>query len=337
MWQGHDPQSHLPFNAFGLYSYYERLWLDKLLEAVMRLQAAGESPAGIVLPNASACRFGFLLTVMHLQNARVTDKRAIKALCDFFRQAVAARMPCGGEFAFSANFTHTPSAVSALLQDTTWEEAGVEEARLLGKLTVGLAMLVHGLYNDWFTDYSYEVSGSYAAAPEGKRIMLVREFDDLKPVEVWPEAQALRHKRVSILAEYEGLACKIAFVGCHATFSRSLVDSLVRYAVFADGKQVTGRRALAELAEYFLNVSQEHYAAYAAMDLEVQKEKYFLQEAYVFKWLFDAAGMPWLPSREFYDSVKGKPLLESPWPDYHLGFEEYCEKFGINNVARAYG
>ncbi|MEK6924053.1 MAG: hypothetical protein AABW54_02345, partial [Candidatus Micrarchaeota archaeon] len=288
LWQGHDPQSHLPFNAFGLYSYYERLWIEKMLAAVMRLKEVGRFTADIALPNASACRFSFLLTIMHLQNARMTDKRAIKALCNFFRQAIAARMQGEDEFAFSANFTHAPSSVQALLQETAWETAGVEEARLLGKLVVGLATLVHGLYNDWFTDYSYEVSGPYAAA--GKHLMLVREFDDLKPVEVWLEAQAFRHKRVSILAEYEGLECKIAFVGCHATFSRSLVDGLVRYAVFADGKQVTGRRALAELAEYFLKTAQEHYANYAAMGIEAQKEKYFLQEAYVFKWLFDAAG-----------------------------------------------
>jgi hypothetical protein len=323
-----------------LYSYYEDLWIDKVYEAVQKFRKSGKTIGEIskAMPNSSSCRFILLIMVMHLKNARVTDKQKIRALCDFFVDVVRSKTTNSDLFAHDTNFAHTELEVDDFLNKTEWEAASAESAKEIGKTTVGLATLVHSLYNDWMTDYGYEICGPYDASKKfgGKHILLVRDFKDIKPVEIWPEANDFKHKSIRLLTVYKDLDCKIAYVGCHTTYSGNLLDHLSHYAVYADGKQIKGLEGLAELSSYFLGIAQELFAKYSSLDFEEQKRKYFVQEAYQLKNFFEAVGVPWKPTQDFYERVAGKPLRESPWLDYGLSFEEYLEQFGMNNIARAY-
>ncbi len=333
LWRGHDPEAHLPFNVFGLYGYYERLWIEKLNEAVMCLNESGigVAEAADAMPNPSSCRLMLMLTVMQMRNAG-TEPSTEKHLANFFYDVIQHKMNGGDVFAASANNAHTTSMVSDIISSAEWNRADSASARVFGQLCVGLGTLVHGLYNDWFTDYSYEMYGPYTI--NGKTL-LIRDFNDLKPVDVWPETRKLRFKRVRVLASYQNLDCKISYVGCHATYSRQLPESLKSYAICADGRWISAEE-LEDTASYYLAAAQRQFTEYSRLPLERQKEIYFVQEAYQLRALFELAGMDWKPSEAFYKSVKNQPLLPSPWPDYNLTFKAYKEKFGINRLTAAY-
>ena len=340
LWKGHDPASHLPFNIFGLYPYYSDLWIERVYNAIRKIRETGKSMEEVTkaMPNPSSCRFVFLILVMHMKNAKFTDKEKIKTICDFFVDVLEIKTKGKDIFAHDTNLAHAKEEISQVLKETEWESGGIDAARALGKLNVGMATLVHSLYNDWMTDYSYEISGPYDASErfDGKHIMLIRDFEDMKPLDVWPESNDFKYKNIRVLTVYKDLDCKIAYVGCHSTYSGNLPEHLSHYAIFADGKQIKGQDALREVALYFMGIAQGLFAKYSSIGFEEQKRKYFVQEAYQIRGLFESAGEDWKPPKEFFDRVAGKPLLQSPWMNYNLSFEDYCEQFGINNLKLAY-
>lgn len=336
----HDPKSHQVFNVFGLYDYYDRLWIDRLYETILKWNGSGASIAEIAkhMPNPSSCRFIFVLISMHLKNSNITDKEKIKTICDFFYNVIRFKTAGKDVFAHDSNQMHARKEIGLLAEKTPWTKSDENWARELGKLSVGCATLVHTMYSDWMTDYSYEIYGPYDVSKHfGKNaILLVRDFEDLKPDAYWPGASKFKHKSIRLLTVYKNLACKIAYVGCHATYSGSIISHLAKHALYADGKLVPRFEGLKNISSYYLKTAQSTFADYQKLAFEEKKRIYFHQEAYPLKSFFEGVGVNWKPPKEFFAAVKGKPLLESPWPNYNLTLREYSKKFGMDKIKQAY-
>lgn len=335
----HDPKSHQVFNVFGLYDYYDKLWIDRLYHTIVKWNKSGASIARIAkhMPNPSSCRFVFITICMHMKNGKITDKEKVRTICDFFYKVIKFKTSGKDVFAYDSNRMHTHREINSLLKKTKWIGGTEDVAREIGKLNVGCGTMVHTLYSDWMTDYSYEIYGPYDVSKHfgEKSILLMRDFEDLKP-DYWPSKKKFKYESIRVLTVYRNLTCKIAFVGCHSTYSGSLIPHLSKYALFADGKPIRGFEGLKKLAGHYLLKAQSTFAEYQKLGFEKQKRLYFFQEAYNLKSFFEGVGVEWRPPKAFFEAVKGKALLESPWPNYNLSLEEYCEKFGINNIKRAY-
>jgi len=329
----HDPQSHLPFNAWGLLPYYGDLWLKKIHEMVIEFKKRGYNISDYLdyFPNLSSTRFIMLMNVIHYHLSDLDDPRLIMEIQDFFVASVKARAK-EDLFATEKNVELSAIQLSELLEKRPIKKCNLEESKEIGKILVALASLTHGLYNDWCTDFNYEISGPYF---NNEKTVLIRSFPDTRPIDIWPEINWY-FKDFSIIAEYSKLSVKIAFVGCHITYSENSVENLSGYNFQVDGKDISGVGQLKTLREKLMPIAAEQYEKFMGMDFESQKIKFVYQEHYQLKKLFDLAGIGWQPSAKLLDRIKGKELVKDVFTNYNVTIDEYREIFGFNKLIKAY-
>lgn len=333
LFASHDPKSHLPFFAWGLFPHYSDLWLEKLYELVKSFRRKGLKIEEHLdsFPNLSSTRFILLLAAIHYQLTTLNNPKLITSVCNFLIDSIKLRSKTG-LFPDDNNVEYSEAELEALLKRRPLHEASLEESREIGKILAALASLVHGLHNDWCTDLSYEITGPYT---HQHKTILVRSFADLKPTEIWPEAD-WNFKDISILTSYKDLSAEIIYVGCHITYDRSTVENLSRFNFIVDGKEITNVAGLKALREKLMVVATNQYEKYLNMDFESQKEKFLYQEHYQLKKLFEIAGLDWKPSREILQRIKGKKLIENIFPTYDLTKREYRKYFGGDKLIAAY-
>ncbi len=333
LFANHDPQSHMPFDAWGLHPLYNDLWLEKLHELVNKFNENGYSIKDHLnyFPNLSSTRFLVLMTIIHYQTSKMDDPHLITNVVDFLVESIRLRAK-KDLFAIKSNIEFRKKDFENILTKNPLKAASLEESQELGKIFVALASLTHGLYNDWCTDYNYEISGPYKV--KGKMILL-RSFPDNKPAGIWPDIK-WKYKNISIVTEYEKLEAKIAFVGCHITYSDNVVQKLTGYSLKVDDKIIHGLSNLKKLRQDLMEISANQYEEFMNMDFEKQKIKYLEQENYQLKKLFDLVNMDWRPSALMLKRVKDKKLIKNVFPNYHMSLASYKKTFGINNLIKAY-
>jgi hypothetical protein len=329
----HDPESHLPFNAWGLHPLYADLWLKKIHEMVVKFEEKGFKIDDYLdlFPNLSSTRFIILINAIQYKTSCLNDPEMIVKIQDFFVNSLKIRAK-DDLFALEKNIDLEKSEIDELIKNRPLAKANVDESREIGKILVALASLTHGLYNDWCTDFNYEISGPYY---RDNRMVLIRTFFDSKPRDIWPEID-WDWKNFSAITEYENLTAKIAYVGCHIIYSDNIIEKLTGYNFQVDGRAIVGFNQLRSLREKLMPIAAGQYEKFMGMDFENQKIKYLSQENYQLKKLFDLVGMDWRPSKEMLDRIKGKKLIEDVFPSYDMTLERYIENFGINKMIRAY-
>lgn len=329
----HDPQSHLPFNAWGLMPLYNDLWLEKLHELVKKFRKNELQIKDNLnyFPNLSSTRFILLMVIIHYQISKLKNSALIVDVVEFLVESI--RLRSGSDlFALSSNTEFSDQQIEKLLKDNVLNDATVEESKELGKILVALASLTHGLYNDWCTDYNYEISGPYKTKD---KIMLLRYFPDCNPKEIWPDL-SWKFKNVSVITEYANLDANIAFVGCHITYSDNVIEKLERYSLNVDGKIIQNLEELKKLREDLMQIASKQYKKFMTMDFENQKIKFVEQENYQLKKLFELLKMDWRPSEEILERIKNKQLIDDIFPNYQMSLEDYKKTFGINRLIEAY-
>jgi hypothetical protein len=333
LWINHDPQSHLPFDAWGLHPYYNELWLKKIYEMVKKFNEKGYKISDYLdyFPNLSSTRFIMLMNTIHYQTSKMDAPEIISSIQDFFVTSLKLRAK-DDLFALEKNVELNDDQLNRLLMKRPVRSVGSEESRELGKILVALASLTHGLYNDWCTDLNYEISGPYV---KDKKLYLIRSFPDSRPIDIWPEID-WQFKDFSIITEYEDFSAKMAFVGCHITYSASAVEKLTGYNFQIDGKEIMGLEELKKLRETLMPIAASQYEKFMGLGLEDQKIKYVMQEHYQLKKLFDLVGIDWKPTDEMMGKIINKKLIEGVIKSYDMTKAEYAERFGHNKMICAY-
>ncbi len=333
LFANHDPKSHLPFDAWGLHPYYSSLWLEKIYEMICKFEEKGLKIKDCLsyFPNLSSTRFIMLINTIQYQTSKMNNPKLIAKIQDFFVESLMFRAK-EDLFSKEKNIDLDDKQLNNLLNERKINIAGKEESKEIGKILAGLASLTHGLYNDWSTDFNYEISGPYI---KNNKTILIRSFADLKPIEIWPEIN-WKFKNISIITEYTDLSAKIAFVGCHILYSANTVEKLTGYNLKIDDKEVNGLEQLKKIREELMSVASLQYEKFMNMDFEGQKIKYVFQEHYQLKKLFELVGMDWKPSSEIISRIKDKQLIENVFPSYEMTIEDYKEDFGFNKLVKAY-
>lgn len=333
LFKNHDPESHLPVFGFGLYPLYSDLWIEKLFNLVAEFKNRGWSVQDYLehFPNLSSNRFILLLSILHYKISGMKSPEKFRDIVEFLYSGITLRAK-KDVCAECSNIGMNEDDLSALLKSNNIWTPSLTESKEVGKILSALATLVHGLYNDWCTDYSYEISGPYEA--EGK-LVLIRTFSNLHPSELWPDI-SWYFKQCSLITMYEDLSANIELVGCHITYSGNTVEKLQGYSLELDGKEIHGESELKKVREMIMPCAVEQYEKMSQMDFESQKIKYLEQEGYQLKNLFDQVDMDWKPSAEMIERVKGVTDLPSPFPDYQMSVPEYLENFGFNELRSIY-
>jgi hypothetical protein len=329
----HDPQSHLPFDAWGLHPYYADLWLKKIYEMIVKFEEKRLRISDHLnyFSNLSSTRFIILNNTIQYQTSGMDNPEMIVKIQDFFINSLKLRAK-EDLFALEKNIDLDEKRLNELIKSRPFTKASFEESKELGKILVALASLTHGLYNDWCTDFNYEISGPYY---RNNKTILIRSFPDSSPSSIWPEID-WSYNNFSIITEYENLTAKIAFVGCHIVYSDNVIKKLSGYNFRVDEKEIAGLDELKRLREKIMPIAVKQYEKFMGMDFENQKIKYVFQENYQIKMLFDLVGMDWKPSKEILDRIKNKELIKEIFSSYDMTMEKYMEIFGFNKLIRAY-
>lgn len=329
----HDPSSHLPFNAWRLHPLYNDLFLKKIYQLVTTFEEKGYKISDHLdsFSNLSSTRFIVFMNMVHYQTSGMDDPKLLTTIQDFFVESIKLRAK-EDLFAEKKNVQYSDDEINKLISSNNLQEASIDESREIGKILVALGSITHGLYNDWCTDYDYEISGPYYVDDE---MILLRSFPDLFPKDIWPEID-WDFREASILTCYKNLDASVGFVGCHIVYNGNAVENLVRYGFVLDGKDISGLQDLKNFRDKVMAIAASQYEKFMAMPWEEQKIKYVWQEHYQFKKLFDLVGLDWRPSPEIIERIKGKALLEDVFPNYNLSIEEFSRVFGADKMIEAY-
>lgn len=333
LFANHDPASHLPFDAWGLHPIYGSLWLEKIYDMVIAFNEKGYRIEDHLdkFPNLSSTRFLVLMNTIHYQTSKMDDPKIITTIQDFLVKSIELRSK-EDLFAHDKNIEHSNNQVKEIIKNNPLKSSTPEESREIGKILVALASLTHGLYNDWCTDYDYEITGPYHL---NDQMILFRSFPDLNPKDVWPEI-TWDFKNASIITAYKNLDAKIAFVGCHITYTDNTINNLSGYNMQVDGKSLNNLELLKAFREQIMPIAAEQFERYLNMNFEGQKTKFVLQEHYQFKKLFDLVGMDWRPSQKIIEKIKDKELIKDVFPSYEMNMKNYRKAFGGDKLIDSY-
>ncbi len=201
--------------------------------------------------------------------------------------------------------------VSRFAGSAAWKSSTPEVSRELGKLLVSLASLAYGLYTDATPSLCGEFHGPYDVSDRFGRghTLLVRDYFNLKPTELWPHTRGYRFRSVKIYAVYKGVKIRPDFYG-NFVADKNLVDNLSFYHILADGRPVNDINGIKVMRQYLAKLTVEQMDKVDRMDLEQVKRKFAETEMLQYKRLFELSGIEQGATHDIIGRIRGKRLLK---------------------------
>lgn len=333
--RSHDPKTHLPFNGYEFYHYFFDLWIEKLYLAVKKFNSSKINIEEIInfLPPHSSIKFNLSEIIVMLEKSRADIDKA-KTVIDFLVKIIESRAV--NKKWWRDNLIKKYKDVKRIIKNKKLIKANPDTSRELAKVIAGCITLAHGLYNDYCTDYSYDVYGPYKVPTKKNKLTLfIREFRDLKATAVWPKRKNFPYQSIKVYTIYKNVSSKAYYIGCHMDYKENLVNNLVSFQLEVDDKFINSLDKLRRIKEIIFNNSSRHFSKYKKLEFEQQKRIYLKQLCYQFKGFFEKMGVDWRPTKEMVKRVKNKKLTNL-FSNYNLTYKQYCQSGGINYLKRIY-
>jgi len=335
LYSGNTISAFQPLDFFHFYGIWYDLWLERVIQAMEKIDAENKSFKELqpLLPTPSNLRALLQKAIPPYFGTDKSKKVLYARYTNFIARMLMEACP-EDPFGLSRTPLHNQSEVEKIIRDIPWQPASAQEARLLGKLITAAGSLVHGLYNDVVTDFGWDAYGPYnnQAKDDEKYTLLVRDFPDLLPTELWGADFTPSVKSVQIYQLYQNVEWVIGCVGCHTIVkSGDPITGLKYYVVLADGK-ILGPEELRVLIMELATKAEKIYLEIRKKNFEELKEMVMLQECYQLKKLFEAAGLDWKPTARMKEIIKDKPLQTGILPHDVMmtNLEQYKKVFHLN-------
>jgi len=264
--------------------------------------------------------FDLILKGMYLKKVPVPDKRQF--ICELLN--CAQTMKVGSVFnEDGVNRILNESSLNGLVEWCNWKGSDLEASRelhgLIGLLKAHIEILYYRIY-----DISQEIHGPYAVADMSS--LLVREFKELKPENLYPDTEFTSFSSLTIFTEYDqGVKIKIDPYNHMVQEGESFIPNLKRWAVAVDGGDVADIGELRALKEELFQVIRQNSSMTDREDWREAARKYARICWYKADRLFEAAfmkkdglckalenietGLPQKLDERFFDSGKINLLL----------------------------
>lgn len=310
-----DPKTTQPFWDYDFAPVFGDLWIKKMRTAITRSQELGLTAPQLsaMFPNIAVPRKEMIYSLVDLKVGNVDTTERLRYL-DFWWKVVlqqAQRDP----LAEHSNIVHTDTEVDGLVGSLPWNAADATSARLVGNLTMNLNSLAYQLYTDVFAHNAMENFGAYDVSRHfggKKHILVIKQWVNLRPSELYPDAQLPPFDRINIYAIYKDVDFKVD-IYTHQVYSGNAAENLVRYAVTVDGKRTVNDPAGIEaLYTQIGPIVIDLHARSVSRGFEDAKKAWVLARNYQFKDLFRTVGMEWR-DQEMLDRIKDKPLVKTPY------------------------
>lgn len=216
---------------------------------------------------------------------------------------IVKAMKYGSEFCEDGkNLILSPTELSGLLENEPLREADKDSSRLVQQLCGVLwayaetpYFVCHGI--------AMEAHGPYKNPQNESQIMLIRDFFNLKPIDLWQECNLVPFEKVRIITIHENI--DVWFDAFDNLYIRSgnLVESLRLYSVRADEKLLS----LDPIKEFSNILNDAIFPITAKINLWTEREiarKYMEIFWYQVKPLKEALGKSWRPPQIVLNRVE---------------------------------
>lgn len=288
-------------------------WIKRLLKMIDDCKNTGLASAETarLFTNTSDLRNKMIFDLWMTRYAGVSLTERMKIFnfyCDLL-YAVCIEDPLAKE----KNVIHTHEQIKNLLSDV--KIATPDIARKLGRLVSACYHASHAMYSDMnpsnvYDNYlSYDVAGIYGS----NHTVVIKEFSNLRPKELWPEAVGLCGDKIEIVCVYENVNSKIDSIS-HVTYEGDTIVGLKFFSIKLDGQDLPVEK-ITEVSEQIEKLSVSVFQQFKQLDLEQTKRLYYHQKAYGYKKIHERLGQDWKPSAEVLQEAAGWSLHTVNWPE----------------------
>ncbi len=331
----HDPTSHQPFDAFNFYPIYFDLWLDKIHSTILKINKKNLNKAKILksLPPYGSLKF-IVYTIINMGAILDYDQEKIRVILDFFIDNMSSISKEEDLFSEDNIIIRDKGDTKKEIKNLKIIKSD-DEKRIISKLIGVLALYNHSLYNDYSTEYGYAIDGPYDLG-YGKTL-LVRRFQDLKPVDLWPSLKSFNFDNIKIATIYSEVNISMRFVSSHIISTENYQEKLKKYSVFVGNRSIKNLDIVMDIVENIAQKTSEIYLKQKNFNFEETKLMFLKQQGYELKNLFDLAGIDWKPGKDIRNRIKGKKLkrdvAEVDCPKNKKDYEDYI---GVTYLKEVY-
>jgi len=301
-------------------------FIAKVAEAIKKIQDQGISIEQVAdsFPSKSTLRVAIYYLMVEYQHSEPKPAEEFKAVVEYLAK-VLDHMFIVDVWAKEKNIAHTDEEVADLLAATQWQDGTPETARELGKLHNSLSAHAYALYRDYFVMLMIEIYGPYDTSYKfgNNTILLIKDYVQIKPVELWPATKSLEHEQITIMPIYRDVKFECEWIGMHSLYEGDLMSGLVAYAVLVDGEPVTSLDKIKELSDYYAEYATKFAQVYESMTKQELIVKSLEWECYQFFNMFKLANMDWRPTNEMLNAFAGKEIGDRTIYDTFPDYEEY--------------
>lgn len=324
-----DPKTALPFWDYDFAPLYGDLWIKKMLKAIKIAKQKKLSPKKIssFFANIAVPRKEIIYSLVDLKVGKI-KKSDRMSYVKFWWEVVKER--CQRDcLVKKSNIVHTDKEIKKFFETLPWEKADLSKARQVGNIAMNLNSLAYGLYTDIFAHNSMENFGAYNVSKYfggKKHILVIKQWVNLRPKELYPEFANFRFDKLNIFAIYKEIDYTLD-IYTHQVYSGNAAANIVQYAVLIDGKYfLNDINKIKELNDYLGRIVVDHFKKIQKRGFEGAKKMWVLSRNYQFKNFFQAVGMDW-HDKEMLARVKNKPLLKTDYWDFDKHSKNILFKF----------
>jgi hypothetical protein len=261
-----------------------------------------------------------------VREKKITKKQSIDSIKNFFN--ALERLSPGDMFCLKgSNPVFSKKELSSELKGIIFNKADEEARKIIPRLGVSLDSLIWSEYYDIFIAAGMDIQGPFVL--ENGRILVIKDFFDLKPVEIWDSVKEFPAKRIRLFLKYNPIDLKIDYL-LHETSSQPLSQNLFEWAVeMTDSK---GKKTF---------LSSEDIPELTAKALEiVSKQTDFVNSLprleqirkgaeicyYQSKELREFFNSSWKPPKEVFQAIESKGLEVWEKFDWKKKHDEHSSK-----------
>lgn len=315
-----------PMSNFMFHPLFAKEWVDKIEQVIEFVEKENLSFEDIakLISGPSHLRAQFFFLLCDLKCAKTEKEKRIK-IANFWN-VVLKKKAVEDEYGEESNIVHTKDDIKNLIWDVRFNQGNEEIGKEIGRLYSAGYHLVNGLYTDFYTDFGVECFGQYIL--DNDHILVIRQFNDLNPKELWPEIDS-PCERLTIHTIYKNIKFRCDAISVHSIFEGDTIKNLVRWAIEIDGRFIDSIGQINNLREKLENESIKQWKRLISLEFEKLKEKGLFIRGYVFKDLFEKLRLDWKPSKEMLNVVKGKKFVDDDYwgaPKYNDKEKEYWNR-----------
>jgi hypothetical protein len=196
-------------------------------------------------------------------------------------------------------------------------------------LSGALQSLVWSTHFYGWTDISFVIHGPYPDGAGG--VLVIREFFDIDPGELWPELPAPPCRNVRVLTRHDDSDEFRIDIFNHLLHRRPLRSSTTAVRVLADDADIAGTAEPEALRAAVVGIVRQQKRVLDRLSEREVLTKFVESRYYAFCRWRQRTGDPWRPPAEVYARIKERPVPPPPsgddldWPVLRTIFDPRCE------------